>query len=61
MIAFNSKKLLKFKPASSDLAEFGEDFNFKTVYGETYAEELASEEKINKVLICSGQVYYELL
>lgn len=36
MIAFNSKKLLKFKPASSDLSEFNENSNFNTIYGETH-------------------------
>jgi len=36
LIAFNSKKLLKYRPACSNLSEFGEGLRFMRVYGETF-------------------------
>lgn len=56
-----SKKLLKYKPASSKLKDFTEQTRFMTVVGESYPEELILPEQVKRVLIVSGQAYYDLL
>jgi 2-oxoglutarate dehydrogenase E1 component len=35
LVMFNSKKLLRFKKAASDLQAFEDQIRFTTVYGET--------------------------
>lgn len=40
LISFNSKRLLRFKGATSTLEEFGPGHIFNRVYGESHANEL---------------------
>lgn len=54
-----SKKLLKFRGASSNIEDFETGLRFKRVL-EDPATDLVADDQIKKVLYCSGQVYYEL-
>ena len=54
-----SKKLLKFRGANSSIEEFGSGLRFKKVLEET-STSLVPDNQIKKVLLCSGQVYYDL-
>ena len=54
-----SKKLLKYRGANSNIEEFEVGLRFKRVIEET-STELVPDSQIKKVLICSGQVYYDL-
>lgn len=63
LIAFTSKKLLRYKPACSNLKEFSEysvtPNIFRNVVPEV--ETLVESAKVKKVVLCSGQVYWELV
>ncbi len=51
-----NKKLLKSKNSASNLQEFDSKKSFVPVYADNLPE-----NNIRKVLICSGQVYFDLL
>lgn len=53
------KKLLKFKAANSSIEEFGEGLRFKKVRPES--DMTIVNNNVKRVLICSGQVYYDLV
>jgi 2-oxoglutarate dehydrogenase E1 component len=53
------KKLLKFAKANSDIEEFGEGTRFKKIYADQN-KQLVSHDKVKKVILCSGQVYYDI-
>ena len=55
MIVMSPKKILMLKDVQSDLEEFGEDKHFKPIL-----EDINPKAGIKKVLICSGQIYFEL-
>ncbi len=57
LIVMSPKSLLRHKLAVSKLSDFA-DNNFQTVIGET--EKLVGD-KVKKVVLCSGKVYYDLL
>jgi len=59
LVVMSPKSLLRHPLAVSGLDEFSADNKFKAVIGET--EKLAEDDKIKKVVICSGRVYYDLL
>jgi 2-oxoglutarate dehydrogenase E1 component len=59
LVSFNSKKLLRFKKACSVIAEL-DNKRFLTCLPETQSEKLVPVDKVRKVLICAGQVYYDL-
>ena len=54
-----SKKLLKYRGASSNIEDFETGLRFKRVL-EDPATDLVADDQIKKVVYCSGQVYYEL-
>lgn len=54
-----SKKLLKYRGAGSSMEEFGTGLRFKPVLGET-STDLVPDSQIKKVILCSGQIYYDL-
>ncbi len=54
-----SKKLLKYRGANSTIEEFESGLRFQRVISDP-AQDLVSDDKIKKVLLCSGQVYYDL-
>lgn len=59
LVLMESKRLLKFKEANSDLEEFKEGLRFQTVITDKN-KDLVSHEKVKKLILCSGQVYYDL-
>ncbi|KRX01709.1 hypothetical protein PPERSA_01579 [Pseudocohnilembus persalinus] len=61
LISFTSKKLLKFRQAYSPLKDILSDTTFLPVIHERYQNELVSKADTKKVILCSGQVFYDLL
>ena len=59
LIVIAPKKLLRFKGACSDIEEFAEGTKFSPIYKDTH-DSLVSREKVRKVILCTGQVYYDL-
>jgi 2-oxoglutarate dehydrogenase E1 component len=59
LIVLSSKKLLRHKGASSDLSEFENQKRFSVCYHDATADFPA--EKVKRVVICSGQVYYDIV
>jgi 2-oxoglutarate dehydrogenase E1 component len=55
LVIFLSKRLLRAKEAMSNLTEFT-DSSFQAVIGDSLAKKSAE-----KVIVCSGQVYYDLV
>jgi len=53
------KKLLRFKGACSSAEDFCEGSRFKRLIEDTN-EKLAAADKVRKVILCSGQVYFDL-
>ena len=62
LIVFTPKQLLRLKAACSPVEAFTSG-TFQPVIGETDDAVLASAQKqgVNRVLLCSGRVYYDLL
>ena len=59
LVVFTPKMLLRFAQAKSSLEEMGPDSRFMKVYGET-DDAIAQGEQVQRVLLCSGKVYYDL-
>lgn len=57
LIVMSPKSLLRHKLAVSTIEEFT-DFNFRPLLAE--ATKLTADDKIRKVILCSGKVYYDL-
>ena len=57
LIVMSPKSLLRHKLATAALTEFS-DLNFRPLIGEI--EKIAADEKVRKVVLCSGKVYYDL-
>lgn len=53
-----SKKLLKYRGAESNIEEFEVGLRFKRVIEDT--KQLVRDDQVRKVLLCSGQIYYDL-
>ena len=60
LILFTPKMLLRFEKAKSSLEEMGPDSKFMKVYPETDDEVRHAADKVTRVLLCSGKVYYDL-
>lgn len=60
LILATPKSLLRHKSCISKLAEFGSKTSFQRVIGDSSAT-LRAANKISRVVICSGKVYYDLL
>ena len=58
LVIFMSKRLLRFKDATSPLENFLEGTTFRPVIGDTV--ERADNGKVKRVILCSGQVYYDV-
>lgn len=58
LVVMSPKSLLRHKLATSTLAEFS-DFNFRPLLPEV--AKIAADDKVRKVIICTGKIYYELL
>ncbi|MDP9195171.1 MAG: 2-oxoglutarate dehydrogenase E1 component [Pseudomonadota bacterium] len=59
LMLMTPKSLLRHKMAVSPLKDFGPGTAFQPVIGET--QTLAKAEKIRRVVLCTGKVYYDLL
>ncbi|MBP0462751.1 2-oxoglutarate dehydrogenase E1 component [Roseomonas sp. PWR1] len=59
LILMTPKSLLRHKLAVSSLSDFGPGSAFRYVIPETDA--IAPEEKVKRVVLCTGKVYYDLL
>ena len=58
LVIFMSKRLLRFKDSTSPLAQFVEGTAFRPVIGDGLARD---NGKVKRVIVCAGQVYYDLL
>jgi len=58
LVVMTPKSLLRHKLAVSTLADLGPDTHFQRVIAET--EKLQKDDKIRRVIITSGKVYYDL-
>eukprot|EP00743_Colponemidia_sp_Colp-15_P001287 GILK01001410.1.p1 GENE.GILK01001410.1~~GILK01001410.1.p1 ORF type:complete len:1010 (+),score=194.22 GILK01001410.1:51-3080(+) len=61
LIVITPKRMLKLKAAFSNLEEFGPGQRFKRFIGEVHPEQVAADDKIRRIILCSGQVYYDLI
>lgn len=59
LVLMTPKSLLRHKLAVSSLSDFGPGSAFKYVIPEIDA--IAPEEKVKRVVLCTGKVYYDLL
>ena len=59
LIVFTPKSLLRHKLAVSPLSDLAEGSRFRFVIPEIDA--IAPPEKVRRVVLCSGKVYYDLL
>ena len=57
LIIFMSKRLLRFKDSMSPLSDFTEGSEFRPVIGDVV---VGNEETAKRVVLCAGQVYYDL-
>jgi 2-oxoglutarate dehydrogenase E1 component len=60
LIISSPKKLLRFKQANSNIEDFAENLKFLKIRPEYSSEVNKNANKVKKVLVCSGQVYYDL-
>lgn len=61
LIVAAPKKLLRLKAACSDLSEMGEDTMFLRVISETSEEVRDNADDVKRLILCSGQFYYDLV
>ncbi|EHL97988.1 oxoglutarate dehydrogenase (succinyl-transferring), E1 component [Acetobacteraceae bacterium AT-5844] len=59
LIVMTPKSLLRHKLAVSSLADFAPGSHFQTVIPE--ADAIAAPDKVKRVVLCTGKVYYDLL
>jgi len=59
LVLITPKSLLRHKLCVSTLKDMAEDTNFTHVYDEV--DKIAAKDKVKRVVICSGKVYYDLL
>jgi 2-oxoglutarate dehydrogenase E1 component len=57
LIVFTPKKLLRYPLCVSKLEDFAEGSRFQELIDDSYVD----KEKVMKVLVCSGKIYYDLL
>jgi len=60
LIIPSPKKLLRLKQANSSIEEFARD-EFQKVRYETNPAVIKNANGVKKILVCSGQVYYDLI
>lgn len=59
LVVIAPKKLLRYKGATSDIKYFDENNRWQPLLKDNY-KKLVSGDKVRKVILCSGQVYYDL-
>jgi len=60
LVLFTPKSLLRNKDATSPLSEFTKG-GFQTVLPEQNADVVNKADKVKRVIVCSGKVYYDLV
>ncbi|MCX8506492.1 MAG: 2-oxoglutarate dehydrogenase E1 component [Alphaproteobacteria bacterium] len=60
LIVMSPKSLLRAKHVSSGIAEFTNGSQFQRIFPET-AKDLAANDQIERVILCTGKVYYDLI
>lgn len=60
LVVMAPKRLLRLREAVSNIEEFSAEKKFRTVIPEVNSE-IAPPEKIEKLVLCSGQLYYDLI
>uniref|UniRef100_A0A0G4FH86 2-oxoglutarate dehydrogenase, mitochondrial n=1 Tax=Chromera velia CCMP2878 TaxID=1169474 RepID=A0A0G4FH86_9ALVE len=61
LVMFNSKRILRLRAAYSKLADLGPETRFLRYIPENHSSaEVDPPENIERVIVCSGQVYYDL-
>ncbi len=61
LVIMTPKSLLRHKLAVSDLAMFAEGSTFHRILWDDDHNDLAKPDKIKRVVLCTGKVYYDLL
>jgi 2-oxoglutarate dehydrogenase E1 component len=61
LIIFFSKSLLRHPLAKSGIEDFIGDTTFQRYIPEPHTDALVAPEKIRRHILCSGQVYFQLL
>ena len=61
LILMAPKKLLKHKDAGCKIEEFGAGLRFKRTIGERDAHMIKDNSKVKRIVLCTGQVYYDLV
>ena len=61
LVIMTPKSLLRHKLCVSDLADFAEGTSFHRILPDTDKATLAKPDKIKRVILCTGKVYYDLL
>jgi 2-oxoglutarate dehydrogenase E1 component len=59
LVMMTPKSLLRHPECVSKLADFGPNTSFHRVLGES--DRLVADEKMRRVLLCSGKIYFDLL
>jgi 2-oxoglutarate decarboxylase len=60
LVVFTPKSMLRHKAAVSDIKDFTET-KFRSVIEEpTYEDGIGDRDKVNRILLCSGKLYYDL-
>ena len=59
LIVISPKKLLKLKNAASSIEEFDTGLRFRKMIDDC-GENMVADDKVKRVVFCSGQVYYDL-
>ncbi|MES1920774.1 hypothetical protein MHBO_002411, partial [Bonamia ostreae] len=59
LIVFSPKSLLKLRECKSSFQDFKENTKFKWLLEER--EELVEDDKVKKLILCSGKVYFDLV
>ena len=61
LIVVAPKGLLRHKLATSTFEDMSGDTKFKRMYMERFEDEICDADKVRRLVICNGQIYYELL
>ncbi|CAH0474034.1 unnamed protein product [Peronospora belbahrii] len=60
LISVQPKHLLRLRQASSKLEEMADGTQFQRLIPEVAPEKLVEDDKVKRVIFCSGKIYYEL-
>ena len=61
LIVAAPKRLLRLKQATSNIDEFSSGTLFERLISETDTEIKDSPDSVKKLILCSGQIYYDLV